>query len=113
MNINEMAERAYDNSEKHGFWDRNIDTEDYIPEKLCLIHSEVSEALEEYRDNKSGIRFNRLMTDGKLEGFGSELADIIIRAGDLAGALGLDLESIIERKMHYNESRPYKHNKAC
>ena len=113
MNINEMAEKAHTNSVKHGFWDTgNKDPEELIPEKLCLIHSEVSEALEEYRKPDEEGMYLRVL-DGKPEGFGSELADIMIRVGDLAYAMAVDLEDEVERKMAYNESRPYKHNKAC
>lgn len=77
-----------------------------IPEALCLVHSEVSEALEEYR---SGRLDPYLGPTGKPEGFGVEVADAVIRLLDLCGALGIDLEAEIERKHAYNELRPYRH----
>lgn len=51
------------------------------------------------------------MKDGKPEGIAVELADAVIRIADLCGALGIDLEEVIAKKMGYNESRPYRHGK--
>lgn len=42
-------------------------------------------------------------------GIPSELADIIIRVGDIAGYYGIDLEAAVVEKMTYNETRGYRH----
>jgi NTP pyrophosphatase (non-canonical NTP hydrolase) len=71
-----------------------------VAEKLALIHSEVSEAMEAHRKDKM---------DDKLtyrKGIEVELADAVIRIGDLAGALGLDLGGAIAEKMAFNAVRP-------
>lgn len=71
-----------------------------IATKIALIHSEVSEALEGYRSDKM---------DDKLphrQAIEVELADVIIRVGDLAGALGLDLAGAIQEKFAFNAQRP-------
>ena len=70
-----------------------------VAEKLCLIHSEVSEAMEGHRKG---------LQDDKLPEFPAitvELADACIRIFDLAGALGLDLGSALAAKMAYNAGR--------
>ena len=70
-----------------------------VAEKLCLIHSEVSEAMEGHRKD---------MVDEKLPEFDAitvELADACIRIFDLAGALSLDLGSALAAKMAYNSQR--------
>jgi NTP pyrophosphatase (non-canonical NTP hydrolase) len=70
-----------------------------VGEKLCLIHSEVSEAMEGYRRGLMDDKLpNRLMVE-------VELADAVIRIADLAGVLGLDLGGAIAEKMAYNQQR--------
>lgn len=127
MNIKELVEKAHANAQAHGFYDEKTE----IGTKIALIHSELSEALEEERSGKPQLYYNcvdgtvcRKFTDGscndeecdimnpKPEGIASELADVVIRVADLCGYLDIDLEKIIVEKMAYNESRPYKHGRA-
>lgn len=70
-----------------------------VAEKLALIHSEISEALEGHRKDKMD---DHLPHRKSIE---VELADAVIRIGDLAGALRLDLGGAIEEKMAYNKVR--------
>lgn len=72
---------------------------------LALIHSEVSEAVEEIRKGGEIVRF----VDGKPEGVGSELADIAIRLFDYAAFCGINLEYRIVEKHAYNETRSRRH----
>lgn len=110
MTITELVGQSHALARQKGFWDSDTDSPN-VPEKLCLIHSEISEALEELRDG-SLIQGYHLATSGKPEGFGIELADAVIRIADLCGALGIDLEQAISVKHAYNKSRPQKHGKA-
>ena len=71
-----------------------------VQEKLCLIHSEVSEAMEGHR---KGLYDDKLMHRLMLE---VELADAVIRCFDLAGGMGLDLGAAIAEKMVFNAQRP-------
>ena len=109
MTLSELQELAFHNSMDKGFWEGEPGTLSIV-EKLALIHSEVSEALECLRSNK-GID-SWFGPGGKPEGLGTELADVVIRTADLCGALGLDLQSLVEVKMEYNKTRPRKHGKA-
>lgn len=117
MKINDMAKMAYENSRAHGFWDGVAPGDiDVIPLKIALIHSEASEALEAYREQPADglpLAESTYLPSGKPVGFASELADIIIRVGDLAEHLGIDLERAIIEKHLYNVSRPRLHRKLA
>jgi NTP pyrophosphatase (non-canonical NTP hydrolase) len=109
LNLNELCEQAHSTAVSKGWYD-NDDYEEgrNIGEALALIHSEVSEALEEVRKGKN---LTEIYTEpgGKPAGFPVELADVIIRIADLCGYLGINLEEAVHTKMNYNETRPYRH----
>lgn len=71
-----------------------------VAQKLCLTHSEVSEAMEGHR---KGLQDDKLPHRSMLE---VELADAVIRIADLAGALRLDLGGAIAEKLAFNAQRP-------
>lgn len=73
---------------------------------LALVNTEVAEAIEDVVAGRWGTTKNE---KGKPEGLGSELADIIIRVGDDAGALGIDLAAELRAKLDYNRTRSHKH----
>ena len=104
MKIREMAIEAFNNSERKGFH-KGADNQN-IPTKLALIHAEVSEALEDHRDGKIATTFDE---NGKPHGFAQELADIVIRVGDLAEMLDINLEKEITMKLKYNSTREFRH----
>lgn len=70
-----------------------------VAEKLCLTHSEISEAMEGHRrDSMDDHLPNRKMIE-------VELADAYIRIADLAGLLDLDLAGAVVDKLAYNAQR--------
>jgi NTP pyrophosphatase (non-canonical NTP hydrolase) len=124
MRINELVKEAHENAVKHGWWE----TERSFGEQIALMHSELSEALEEFRNghNTTEIytkcKMNEIKAVGgggcgvckncpvnKPEGIPIELADCIIRIFDTCGKYGIDLENALKIKMEYNKNRPYKH----
>lgn len=96
--INSWQKAVHKCAISKGWWD----WERGVPELLCLIHSEVSEALEAYRNNLEA------------EKFAEELADVAIRLLDSCEHWGIDLEAAIQKKHKYNLSRKYRHGgKKC
>ena len=107
--INEVAKEIHENAVKHGWWE----DERSFPEIIALIHSEVSEALEEYRNGHSATEVY-YGYDEKPEGIPIELADVIIRILDYCAYAGIDIDAAISEKHRYNKSRPYRHGgKKC
>lgn len=112
-------------------------------ELIALLHSEVSEAFEAYRNNEpvlwfehnvkvngetqisgpgSGFADQSYLTDtdtgeavlGKPQGIASELADVLIRLVDMAQEHDIPLISATISKHEFNQTRAFRHGgKAC
>lgn len=121
MNLNELRDRAHQINQSKGFGLGDVD----IPRALCSIHSEVSEALEADRADKTcpldAARALNSDTNIDEEEFiikfenrikntlADELADIIIRTASTCASLDIDIEAHVQAKLHYNTTRPHKH----
>jgi|LakMenEpi03Aug12_release.lakeMendotaPanAssembly.Ray.scaffolds.fasta_scaffold476692_2 NTP pyrophosphatase (non-canonical NTP hydrolase) len=124
--LNDLACVIFERNVEKGFYEKPKN----IGEMLCLIHSEVSEALE--ADRKDNYADKHFIQEMEAEGytwkdsetsfksafekdvkntFEDELADIMIRAMDLAAFKGIDLEFHIRQKMEYNLLRQKYHGK--
>ena len=127
MNIQEISKEINANAHAKGFWGNGVD----VQEKLMLIVSECSEAMEADRTDfycLKGERNNGRPAGAFPEGhehefkeaeywfkeqvkdkFEDELADIAIRVFDLAFEMGIDLSWHIQQKVRYNAGRPKMH----
>jgi NTP pyrophosphatase (non-canonical NTP hydrolase) len=94
-------EDIHECAKEKGWWDKDRP----VPELLCLMHSELSEALEGYRNH---------IPEGQPGCFSEELADVIIRIWDVCGAMEIDIVGAVQKKHEFNLTRSYRHgNKRC
>lgn len=130
--INEWMHDVHETAISKGWYEGVPENSiEHVKEKLLLLHSEVSEATEDFRVAQSRGDLNNLKfktsegtlsyvgTEGdgtprKPVGFPSEMADIVIRVLDLCAVLGIDLESAMIFKSRFNKTRPHRHGgKNC
>lgn len=98
----------------------------FVAQRLMLIVSELGEALEANRkkgpaphikglelDLAHGVDYKEAFVNNYIkDSFEDELADTVIRIGDLSGWLGIDLDTHIALKQKYNSRREKMHGKA-
>ena len=95
--IQELQKEIHAVAVDHGWYESPRE----VPELIALIHSEVSEALEAYREWDDA-------------NFAEECADIAIRLMDMCEYTGIDLWKAILEKHEINKGRSYRHdNKRC
>lgn len=145
MNLNELSKECHYAAVKKGFYNdyhqhyNKAIQSAFFAQRIALIHSELSEALEADRKSKyadlskmqpdierfteifknSHARdlisadepFKQAFEDNIKDTVEDELADTLIRIFDLCGFLNIDIQSHVELKMKYNETRPEKHGK--
>ena len=113
MQLHTLQEHIHNDNIKAGWWkdlSSGVDLAEearqdtrlgkaIVAEKLCLIHSEVSEAMEGAR---KGLQDDKLPHRKMIE---VELADAVIRILDLCGALDLDIAEAIQEKRAFNAVR--------
>lgn len=137
--IKELQEDIHSTNVEKGFWDNNDKISSILDEdfrnavkqafrgqRLALVTSEISEALESIRkkdvklisnsvkaviENAEGEYFVKTFTDFVKDSYQDELADSVIRLLDIAGGEDIDLEWHIVQKLRYNKTRAKMHGK--
>lgn len=117
LTLNEWKEAIHQYAKDKGWWDTQESRN--FGDLIALVHTELSEAYEEYRnghkiaeryyDNTRCVRTSDNQLLPKPEGVPSELADAMIRLFDMFGYYGIDIEDVLIEKHLYNLSRPYRH----
>lgn len=115
LKINDFAKSVHKNAVAHGWWDE----ERSIGDVIALCHSELSEALEKFRNGRPMVYYhdddNKISTDlstydgSKVEGIATELIDCVIRILDFCGKNNIDVEWVLSKKHEFNKTRSYKH----
>lgn len=102
LTVDDIIFIAHSTAKEKGWWPKE-GRNDF--ECMALIHSEISEAVEDLREGKTKLE----CVDGKPCGLPSELADAIIRIADYCGKHKIDLEFALRKKLEYNKTRPHRH----
>jgi len=121
MDLTQLRDELHATAVDKGWHSTDRSFGDYI----ALMHSELSEALEEYRKGKdyNDVYFTKPTVDNLLadenseesyrgakpEGIPVELADVIIRILDFCGRYNIDIEKVLLDKAEYNTGRSFRH----
>ena len=110
--INQFKRRVYKTAVEHGWWENG---ERNMGELIALMHSELSEALECWRNNEPMLWYKHddpeicAKGEEKPLGLASEFADVIIRIFDACEHMNIPITQALIEKAAYNETRPYRH----
>jgi hypothetical protein len=101
--LNNIAREIHQTAQEKGWWEEGLQ----FGQRIALTHSELSEALEEWRKVKDWLYYTPTST--KPEGVSVELVDAMIRILDILYSEDVDIDKVMRLKMDYNKTRPYRH----
>lgn len=100
--VEELICICHEQAKAAGWWtdlNTGLPKDRNVGELICLMHSELSEAMEAHRKNADDDHLPHR------KGLEVELADCLIRIFDFAGAHGLDLGHAMAEKLEFNKCR--------
>ena len=107
IDLNTVAKLVYAIAKDKGFHNPAFDGNPLkIPTMIANIHGECSELMESFRHGTLAQPSEHVPAISQA---GEELADIIIRALDMAHCLKIDITEAIGRKLYFNSNRPSMH----
>lgn len=133
--LNALRDACHGNAKAKGFHDPEVRPS--VGESLALMHSELSEALEDHRKGHAPNEFWYEVPKGfsrcgerihepsfvalddvtgasvnglaKPCGIPSEMSDVIIRVLDFCGLHNIDIDRAVSEKMAFNATREHRH----
>lgn len=105
LNLTELTAHVKQINTFNGWFDKDRT----IAEDIVLIVTEVGELGECLRDSAHPAPEEWFQENGKPEGVGSELADILIRVLDMAERHGIDIADAVAKKSAHNARRGHRH----
>lgn len=112
LTIAEVQAEAFDCAKSKGWHDTHDGVPRTLETELLLMHTELSEAVEELRAGQDATEIYYVTDkygEEKPEGVPVELADLVIRVCESSEKRGIPLLRAIVEKMAYNRTRPHRH----
>jgi NTP pyrophosphatase (non-canonical NTP hydrolase) len=124
--LNNYRDLAHQNAKASGWWD-DVSRPDRLIAAAGKIAQEATELMdalyinrrstaeefysEEEKYHPKPFSYEKAFKETIKDSAEDELADLLLRVLDLAGAMGVDLNWHVAAKFKYNKTRGYKHGK--